>query len=144
MMLLLGCVKECIDADFELLVELADDLICARIVEVDVLLSIMQLGSWINRADSKRVHSCRLDGLKEVALLAGKHSHAIKLVQQEDTLSARVQLDTLLVNRTDDHKLVKDADDWAVVARPAKLTCISLKGLLAAEKSLHISLHHKH
>jgi len=88
--LLLGSVKKSLDTCLQLFLKLADDLVRTWVVEVNVLLSIVELGSWIDRADSKSVNRRRFDTLKEVALLASEDAHTIELVQKEHAFCASI------------------------------------------------------
>ena len=79
-MLVLSRLKERFDTCLELLVQLADDLIGARVVIVDGLLGVVELGSRVNRGDSESADRRHFDALKEVGLFAGEHPHAVDLV----------------------------------------------------------------
>ena len=78
--LILSRLQERFNTCLELLVQLADDLISARVVIVDRLLGVVELGSRVNRSDSESADCRHLDALKEVGLFAGEHPHAIDLV----------------------------------------------------------------
>jgi len=55
MVLLLGGFKERVDTRLQSFVQLPDDLIGARVIEIDVFLCLVELCSGVGRAQSKRV-----------------------------------------------------------------------------------------
>ena len=103
----------------------------------------MELFCRVSRAEAEGVHCRRLDTLKEVAVLASQDSQAIIFVQKKDTWSPGVKIFDLIVLWTDNDKAVVHAQNWAVIARPAKRACMLLC-VFRAQQSLHIGLHDEH
>ena len=84
----LSSLKQGFDTCLELLFKLTNDLVSTWIVEIDRLLSVVQLCGGINRGDGKRAHCGLIDLLEVVGALARQDSHAIDLVKQVNAISA--------------------------------------------------------
>ena len=137
----LGCLKKGFYATLELLVELADDRVGAWVVVIDRFLGAVELGGWVDGGNGESTHCGLLNLLKEVSLLGSENPHAVALIQEEDAIGASTEHHALLIDGTDNYELVEDADDWAVIAGPAKLTSVCLLGFFVIDDHPHICLH---
>jgi hypothetical protein len=91
------------------------------------LLSVVKLGGWCYRCQLEGLLKRFLHKLEEVSVLARHDSHSIWLVEAEHAIGSRLEVNTVLVLRANNDKLVKHGENKAVVAAPGELTATCLR-----------------